>query len=1090
MKKRIVLFSVLMICLFLIPLSSASGIGGNITYSGAFTIHTFTTNGSFVWVGDPQNITVLVVSGGGAGGSYNRGGGGGAGGLYYNASFVVNAWNYSVVVGAGGIGAKDGLAGLNGSNSSFGNITMKGGGGGGANAVEASSFYGRDGGSGGGGSGEGNGGNASPAGYGNKGGNGLLIAPNTAGGGGGAGSAGVAALGTVNGNGGYGLNYSINGSVVCYAGGGGAGATSGQTIGSAIVGCGGGNGGLGGAAFNGLNASANSGGGGGGAGTTGTGGNGGSGIVIIQYEASNFSVSLSFINPTPSDAAHNNTQVNISLNCSSSPARYNLYFDSTFPPTTKVIDNSSTSYFLTNVSTNGAYYYFANCVVNTTSSVNSSVRSWFYDTGIPSIEAINNRSVYNSSYNLKFNFSDNIGVYAYEILINKQSSGVLYLNDSNSSTGSPLSFIYERQLNISNWSTGVYIVNATITDPHTDAFIQDYAISKVSDLKGEALVFNTAEGNNLKILAEGATSSDALRKVDRYSLSFDYKDEIPVKVFYVEAFDGQRIDYLPKSAYKGHFVIFNSGTMGGNWIDFEGEKGIPIVERISDSKYKISFPSDEKSLLFESIGGLNMKSVSYAFYRGNYSLIFPTTFTGEVFSASINLSDDSLISNISASLVYNGSFQTVVYDSDFYLSSLITAPSIPGVYAYVWNLTVLLSDNSTNFSFLVNGTHSVLNWSFGNCSNFTNKIVSFRVFDESNPPGALNASIFEIQMTYWISNVSNSKNFSALYPLNDTFHICVLNSSINYTVDAYVKYEGEFSGLTHRFYLVLEDLVGTGQNYSIYQLNSSIGTSNLRITVRNKQSYQYFSNVIGKLQRFYTSENLWRTVQMDESDEYGLLFFNVIEESTDYRIIFSDRNNSVLKTTENMKFSCDAGVCDLTYLLTPADQITTSPALVVNHTFDNNTGILSIAWNDPLGYTSSVRLNVMRETLTGSALMCNQTQIGAAGNMSCNVSGYTGSFFVKIYSSASPETGFEGFWISMGKQAIKDFISSTESVLYTSLIVIVIILMGIFSPVGVIIMSVVSLIIVSALGIISIITITFIIIAAAIGIALAIKMRS
>ncbi|MDD4922843.1 MAG: hypothetical protein PHS30_10260, partial [Bacteroidales bacterium] len=131
-----------------------------------------------------------------------------------------------------------------------------------------------------------------------------------------------------------------------------------------------------------------------------------------------------------------------------------------------------------------------------------------------------------------------------------------------------------------------------------------------------------------------------------------------------------------------------------------------------------------------------------------------------------------------------------------------------------------------------------------------------------------------------------------------------------------------------------------------------------------------------------------------------------------------------------------------------------------------------------------------RETLTGSAFICNQTQIGAAGNMSCNVSGYTGNFFVKIYSSASPEQGFEGFWINMGKQAIKDFISSTESVLYTSLIMIVIILMGIFSPVGVIIMSVVGLIIISVLGIISIITITFIIIALAIGVALAIKLRS
>jgi hypothetical protein len=63
--------------------------GGNITYNGNYTIHTFLINGTFTpyFTG---NVKALVVAGGGGGGQ----GGGGAGGLLYNASFAVNAQAY------------------------------------------------------------------------------------------------------------------------------------------------------------------------------------------------------------------------------------------------------------------------------------------------------------------------------------------------------------------------------------------------------------------------------------------------------------------------------------------------------------------------------------------------------------------------------------------------------------------------------------------------------------------------------------------------------------------------------------------------------------------------------------------------------------------------------------------------------------------------------------------------------------------------------------------------------------------------------------------------------------------------------------
>ncbi|MDO8459803.1 MAG: hypothetical protein Q7S74_01715 [Nanoarchaeota archaeon] len=264
--------------------------GGAITYSGGYTIHTFTSNGTFN-VSKNMNVEVLVVAGGGGGG----GGGGGAGGLIYNTSYTINSGNTNVVVGSGGARSTNmgnpGLSGSNGGNSTFGILIAVGGGGGAGINVE----NGLNGGSGGGAGANCNGqtsGGLGVSGQGHNGGNNVGCTPDYAGGGGGgAGTAGQNYI-TSNqaGNGGNGTAYSISGNTVYYAGGGGGAAYS----------SGYGQGGLGGGGdANNVanNGSVNSGGGGGGTKNGGISGNGGSGIVIVRYLTNSTSSSL-WIKPT------------------------------------------------------------------------------------------------------------------------------------------------------------------------------------------------------------------------------------------------------------------------------------------------------------------------------------------------------------------------------------------------------------------------------------------------------------------------------------------------------------------------------------------------------------------------------------------------------------------------------------------------------------------------------------------------------------------------------------------------------------------------------------------------------------------------
>ena len=255
---------------------------------------------------DTIDVEWLVVAGGGGGGSVNNsfyGGGGGGGGLRTSYGLtsgggasaeskiqVTTNSNITINIGAGGAGAAStsNTIGSRGSDSSIvytsldsvsTSIISIGGGGGGANTNNATS-----GGSGGGGS-ESNGlGGAGTPGQGFAGGTGSE-GLNRGGGGGGASTVGSAT------DGGAGLQVTITGAAVTYAGGGASSGT----------------GGLGGGGDAGTSGTTNTGGGAGGTSNS-TGINGGSGIVILRYPSSKtLNIGLGLASSTVTDGSYNVT---------------------------------------------------------------------------------------------------------------------------------------------------------------------------------------------------------------------------------------------------------------------------------------------------------------------------------------------------------------------------------------------------------------------------------------------------------------------------------------------------------------------------------------------------------------------------------------------------------------------------------------------------------------------------------------------------------------------------------------------------------------------------------------------------------------
>jgi hypothetical protein len=317
--------------------------------------------------------------------------------------------------------------------------------------------------------------------------------------------------------------------------------------------------------------------------------------------------------------------------------------------------------------------------------------------------------------------------------------------------------------------------------------------------------------------------------------------------------------------------------------------------------------------------------------------------------------------------------------------------------------------------------------------------------------------------------------------------ICInnYNQSLNY--DLYSKYTA-LGGFTERIFLYNQSFNNNTYNLSVGNYNDTISTSVLNLALKDS-SYLSYSNIVVHLDRYYVSDNLWRTVQYDLSDDYGRTIFNVREKDTDYRLSFYDQNDNLLKTSNTIKFLCIAGLCDLAYIINPIDSSVTNN-LTYQYFYNNVTQILQVNWSDVTKKTTSLRILISQELFQRSVVICNNTVYNYTGSMNCDTSGYNGTIAVRFYSTASPEKNIITFFLTKVDKVLKDILGTREVSFWGGLIIVMIAGFGaIISPVVSIALAIFGMIALFMLGITSFISITLLILIIIIGIILAVKVK-
>lgn len=592
------------------------------------------------------------------------------------------------------------------------------------------------------------------------------------------------------------------------------------------------------------------------------------------------------------------------------------------------------------------------------------------------------------------NFSDNLQVYSFNI---STPEGYKFNITGLDTT----QYFYNGSINASNYGVGLHYMDYRVCDAHTALDIEDWYYETDDDEKEIKFFFGS---EHFSIRPQDPSmfedyKTDKLR--NKYKFEFKRTDNNTLLVQSFVVSSTQFIDIIGnKNDYNAWLVIPSLEK----WIDFNiKEKGDYdyTTTRINDRQVKVDITGiDSKKITFESAGDLNCIDERVKYYIYNYTATYTSSVvetTQDLIVLTIDFS--SLFFQGNGSFIYNDVEYQVVNTTTMSKLNLSLDFTIPSITTNQTNQTFYwdfyLNDTKIRS---INFTQLVKRISLSACGSLTQvATLNVSIYDEDSVNTLIEADVDAV-FNVWTNDSNNQVNFSFDFNSETNYSICIFPNTTVYT-NAYLIYNAS-GEKTHRWFLRNARLDNQNVSYlNLYNFKDSTGLSELRGTLRDS-AYEYYPNVITKLQRFYTTENVWRTVQMDRSDDFGFIFFNIKEKTTDYRLIFLSDDLSI-DETESLKFACSSSICTVTFIVVPTETLTTS-SLSYSYGYDNISEVIQLNWSDSTGLTQSIRFVVSSEEGNQRTIICDSTVSSNTGTINCNTTGVGGLLMARVYKTQSP----------------------------------------------------------------------------------------
>jgi hypothetical protein len=433
----------------------------------------------------------------------------------------------------------------------------------------------------------------------------------------------------------------------------------------------------------------------------------------------------------------------------------------------------------------------------------------------------------------------------------------------------------------------------------------------------------------------------------------------------------------------------------------------------------------------------------------------------------LNFTADSPISTV-AILNYNGTAYTgtsTCIGNNCIATKTLVIPLLPGGAtqnkSFYWTIIIYEGtnsyvQNSSTFSQTILGISALTGGT--TCAAGTSSAFNFSFADETNLT-ALNNVTVNYNIKYGLSGNTTGQTINGSLVNIASFSICINNSAPNYTI-GYGEVQYSLTGYADRRFYIFENTRASNKTITnvLYLLQSASATSFL-VTAQDNYLNNYENNYLTLL-RWYPSVNQYKVVEMARTDEKGQTIFRVKTEDVDYRIGLYEQDGTLIKLIDPIRMICTVTPCTYNLFVSgTGGTYTDVNNIAYDLSYNNNTQIVTFTWNDPSQATSSMNLIVKKLTGTGSTIICNSTTASFTGVITCDLTTQNGQITAYVVRTASPGVRIAFLNIDKFLTRIIDSANGKTLALFGMMILIMLVaLIGIFSPVFSIVLSIFALI--------------------------------
>lgn len=448
------------------------------------------------------------------------------------------------------------------------------------------------------------------------------------------------------------------------------------------------------------------------------------------------------------------------------------------------------------------------------------------------------------------------------------------------------------------------------------------------------------------------------------------------------------------------------------------------------------------------------------YYKENEFIYNSTSYETYIETFILNVTTNGS-SILNPSLVYNGTSYIATITNEagntYLLSKELEIPIGIGNKEFYFNFDLEGNNyNSTKYN------QTISDIVFTQCNaTYNNVYVNYTIYNETSL-GLINASI-DATFIYYIGSSKNAKNYS-ISTTNETLQLCA-NSNDTFIVNAIIKLnKAGYSERTYHF---------NDENYNndtteerLYLLDTG---SDIIIQVRDSGLIP-LKNYYVEIERFYPGTNSYKIIEREKTDEYGQFVARLVENDEKYKFTFRDSNNVLKKTTDDMTIACPSTFCTLRFVMEYTGEDLERFENVTDYdwtfSFNNNTNIFSVTWNDVSGESITNRLYVQRNLWNGSTIVCNSTSTSSSGTLTCDVGNSSASYQAQFFRKISGEIEKRISYINV-KVGTEFETFGKEGLLWSFFLLMTLITIGYWKPVVGVVLYLGGIILLSMVNIIS-----------------------